>query len=457
MFDDFEVRFSQLSPDIQVQVLEFLPISARVRFERVCKNWADLLKYVWKKQKRLVVCFANKYYDNDYCLDPSHRPTLTDIFVDQQHSFVHTQRDSFSVIRRCPNLIALYFSANQVATDHFGSDIAKYCPRLEHVSVRDATTFLAFKSFARIERSRIKCIHIDSDDQDADDDFDEEIANFARCCPRLENLLNFSNYNTFTLFELLSSQLVQLKVGSICDIVFPTLIGKGFRLKEVCVKDVLDTHSVGMILRLKKLESLELAATSVVLRLITDSDVKFKSLSLMSAECDGFTAMDLRNMLSRHGFSLRRLSVSGLKFAPEDFVMFREFCPLLTSLEVIPTDIVSVNDAGIQALCNQTQLIRLDLAVFIFNEGQLNNLLHSLTKLHEISFQNVQVTTGSMTEFLHSYATRHPNRQITAWLSYDDRPNASPPPRSLLARSERKPPGLSNINVMENLRIVYTH
>lgn len=451
--------FNELSPDVQVQVLKFLPFRTRVRFERVCKNWADLLDYVWKRQKRLSICFANRY-DLDPCHDPSHRFTLSDIVVDSNHSFVHYQRDSFSILKRCPNLIALYFAANQVATEGFGFDLSKYCPRLEHISLRDTTSFIAFSSYVSHRRiNHIRCLHIDSDDQDADDDFDECLTDFAALCPKLECLINFTNYNTISLIESVAPKLVELKMGTVDDVTVPVLVKLAHQLQGLAVKETLDVDSVRQILTLKQLQDLEMCATAAAVRLLTDSSIRLEALSLLSAETDGFDASDLRVLLSRHGQSLRRLQVAGLKFVANDFTMFSDHCVYLTSLRVVPCDPVTLTNVSIQALSQLIQLRDLELGVCIMTHNQVDLLLNSLTRLKEISLVNVPMVFPLRNSLL-AFSRRYPRRNITAWFSYDDRPNASPTrrrPDGRESRIIRPPPGLANIHVHGNLRIVYTH
>lgn len=455
---DEEAGFNELSPDVQVQVLKFLPFRTRVRFERVCKNWAALLDYVWKRQKRLAVCFANRY-DLDPCHDPSHRFALSDVVVDSNHSFIHYQRDSFSVLKRCPNLIALYFAANQVATDSFGTDLFKYCPRLEHVSLRDTTSFIAFSSYVHSKRANyIRCLHIDNDDQDADDDFDECLIEFIKRCPKLESLTNFTNYNTILLMEAAAPKLTELKMGAVDDVAVSFLVAGACQLQRLSVKESLDAESVRQILTLKHLEDLELCASSSAVRLITDSSLRFKSISLLSAEVDGFDAAGVRALLSRHGSYLKRLQVSGIKLVANDFSMFSQ-CVQLLSLRVLPSDPVTLTNASMQTLSQLRNLKELELAACIMSQNQVDLLLNSLVHLNEISLINVPMVSQIRNSLI-AYAQRYPHRQMTAWLAYDDRPNASPPrrrPEGRESRVTRPPPGLSNIDVRGNLRIVYTH
>lgn len=463
MFDDDDdepAGFSDLSPDVQVQVLQFLPFRTRVRFERVCKNWAAILKYVWRSQKRLAICFANRY-ELDMCHDRNHRFALSDIVVDSNHSFVHYQRESFQIIKRCPNLIALYFSANQVATETFGNEISKLCPKLEHISVRDVTTFIAFASFPVLSRPNyIRCLHIDSDDQDADDDFDEDILCFAEGCPNLQSLSNFTNYNTLTIAEKVGPNLVEFKMGAVDDVVISLLVSVAKQLQRVAVKDSLDPESVQQILTLKHLEELELCASAASVRAITDSSIRFKALSLLSAETDPFTTADLRALLSLHGHSLKRLQVAGLKFVSNDFTMFAEYCLQLRSLHVLPSDPVTLTNASIQSLSQMRALRDVEIAACLITRNQTETLLNSWTRLKVISLINVPIAT-QIRDVLSTFARRYPRRQITAWLGYDDRPNADPPPRRRPdgrdSRVIRPPPGLSNIEVRGNLRIVYSH
>lgn len=463
---DEDASFGELSPDVQIQVLTFLPFRARVRFERVCKNWAALLDYIWKRQKRLAICFAN-HYDCDPCHEPSHRFALSDIVVDSSHSFVHYQRESFNIVQRCPNLIALYFSANQVATETFGVDLAIMCPKLEHISLRDVTSFIAFSTFAKqirhknVNNNNIRCIQIDCDDQDADDDFDEALIRFAMSCPKLESLTNFTSYNTISLLEAVAPKLVELRMGTVDDVAISYLMAGGQQLQRLAVKEPLDADCVQCILSLKHLIELELCATMTAVHLITSSNLKFKALSLLAAETDGFVAEDVRNLLARHGSSLQRLQVGGFKMMPNDFSMFSEHCHRLLSLRVLPSDPVTLTNASIHALSHLTNLKDLELGACIVTHNQIELLLNSLNKLKEISLVSVPMAQ-QIKNVLLAYARSHSRRQITAWFSYDDRPNASPPPRRRPDGKEsrsvvRPPPGLSNIDVRGNLRIIYTH
>lgn len=456
MSDDPVASFEDLAPDIQVQVMQFLPLKSRVRMERVCRNWAAILDYVWKRQKRLAICFANRY-ELDACHDPSHRFTLSDIIVDSNHSFVHTQRESFSIVKRCPNLIALYFSANQVATNSFGSDLAHFCPKLEHISLRDTTSFLAFASYATsAEPNHMRCLQIDSDDQDADDDFDDEICDFISHSPGMESLTNLTNYNTISLIEMIAPKLMELKMGSLDELAVPFLVSGATRLKRLAIKCALDTDSIRLILTLKHLQHLEICATTHAVLLLAHSSIKLKSLTLVQADSEGFSADDLHLMLSQNSQSLRRLEVAGLKIVASDMSMFGEYCRRLRSLHVLPSDPLTMNQQAIQSLSRLTDLRDLEIGTCILTHNQLNLLLNSMPKLKEVSLINTQ-SVHPLREALIAYARQHPHRQMIVWCNYDDRPNASPPRRRSENRPVRRPPGLTNIEIHGNIRIIYSH
>ena len=168
-------------------------------------------------------------------------------------------------------------------------------------------------------------------------------------------------------------------------------------------------------------------------------------------------AGDLEPLLAHHGPYLRSLEVAGLKLTSSAFV-YLSHCPLLESLHILPSEPFTLLPEAVQSLCRLTGLRDLELGVCLVTHNQVNQLLQPLVKLKQLSLINVP-TVFPLRQPLLAYARRFPRRRITVWLSYDDRPNASPPRRldARDTRTSRAPPGLSNIEVIGNLRIMYTH
>lgn len=97
-----QFKFQNLRDDHQLEILKYMLIKERVRFERVTTNWANLLDKLWLSQKQLAFCSGVSRSPASGC----HSIGRIDCLYQRRMP----DKAMFKIISRCKNLIALEFS-----------------------------------------------------------------------------------------------------------------------------------------------------------------------------------------------------------------------------------------------------------------------------------------------------------------------------------------------------------
>lgn len=124
------VKFAELPEDILRNVLEYVPILDRIRFEAVHSFWEDVVEVMFKSQKSLAITNrfpmrgwmpGREYYCT--CLEHKHK------FYEIDVVFTHSRDILLNLVKRCPCLKQLYFKTESSCGYELGTTLSQ-CPGL---------------------------------------------------------------------------------------------------------------------------------------------------------------------------------------------------------------------------------------------------------------------------------------------------------------------------------------
>lgn len=139
--------FNKLNEHDKLELLKYMPIKQRVRFERINTTWARLLARLWMSQKQLK--FGNCYGRTPEC----HEFDLNDQCDAPVKIFLN-------VLSRCKNLKALEVNSHEFDESELAAQLASVlnenCKKLEHLSVWPSTNLVLFELF--IPTTKFTCL-----------------------------------------------------------------------------------------------------------------------------------------------------------------------------------------------------------------------------------------------------------------------------------------------------------
>lgn len=127
-----QIGLNFLNEDDQLELLKYLPIKERIRFERANKNWARLLDRQWLSQKQLQ--FGINFGRPQEC----HSIHFIDICVMEEDKEMPAEL-IMKVISKCKNLISLEVNVIEFQLYNLATKLASVindnCKQLEHIGL----------------------------------------------------------------------------------------------------------------------------------------------------------------------------------------------------------------------------------------------------------------------------------------------------------------------------------
>lgn len=461
-------KFHHLPFDVIIRVLKYLPLRERVRFERVSPEWKHNLDAVWKSQKKLAIYYCPKIERGFKCghLEQQHQIPSSCIFVDEGSYFSHMKRDSYHVIRKCHNLKVLRYNASFIVSPSFGSDIATFCPDIEHVSFPDVNTFRAFCGYSAALQGKcnITCVHITEPDlRPTLEGFADDLLAFLNHCPRLQSFVNMSYSNTLDVVHESLSRIkhIQVQTFIISD---QGLVEELKRAKQMesfsCNHGTLTQTTIDALVRLPNLKSIGLPAVA------DDDDFAYRSLASKGWNAFTMWAEDptvpvewgtIRRFLQTSLASLRHLSLMGVELTSGDIVNICNLVPHLESLDLgmyLPspaTPHLILTQPAINSLSIMINLGRLLLQKLMFTVGQFNQIIHSLGNLNELYLIDIDLTLDMRRALLGQCRRRRLLQPYDKSILY-----VFVNQKLLCQLTEDADEITDGVQVIENMRIVYT-
>ena len=423
-------KFTDMSSDVLVRVLKYLSITERVKAERINRSVAVAMAHVWATQRSLTVTL-NPTIQQNFCSHKRHRFCFQDLFYDQENLNCHLDRSFFRVVKKCPNLRSLHLLSNPVSTKTFGSDLYKHCPNIEHVEIRDTTTFVSFSRYvgkgSKQLPNELKCIVLNEHDSEADEEIESSLIQVVSKSPKLDTFINFSIWNTEKLVEIVAPFVKEYRVNSfwnmssvdtVCELGANNLTSFGIR--EILPLE----RAEGVIEKLVNVSKLEINIDGEELkswyktltRLVrSESRVPLEELSLFPGY-EYYDAKDNDNFLSNNGRSLRSLSLWSFQLRGHSLRYIHQFCPSLEELRVYARQELEMKP-WFRSLARLIHLKKLELKEPVMTTQQLTHILNGLTNLEEIQLIQFEFT-HQFKNILINYSRRHSARIINVYLDF---------------------------------------
>ena len=446
-----QLKFRDLPPDLQVNVLKFLPFREKVRFERVSRKWSSNLEILWRKVERLNITF-NPRLELEECKDEEHHFSLNDIFIDDGSHFTHMKRTFLQIIRRCPNLRVLRFNSSFVCSPFFGADIAKLCPLLEHVSFSDVNAFRAFTTYPSALESecRIKCVLItEPDTRMTLEGFTDDIENFLCRCPQLQYLHNMSCSNSVGVLKRVSRRVKHLHIQkpSCKDFELREVLINVKRLESFSCREDLTPRIVELIMRIPPLESVGVVAKQEMLNVFGSYRKSLKEISLWSGSDEtAFTYATCQVFIRENASSLQVLHLHNINMTCEQMTALLRMMSNLKSLELTLNPSITLTPAVVDSFSRLPLLERLLLDNTIFTTEQFSQILMSLISLEELHLINIGLTS-EMSSLIRGHGRRYPNRVFRVFVDH----------RILETAFLDSDPLHDSIQVFENIYAIFSH
>lgn len=431
--------FPKISTDVLLMVFDHLDIKHRTRFERVNKTWADALRLIWRRAHRLKIG-SGPIFEFEECNHRQHHFLQRDSLVDSSDSVLSSRRLSFKILKKCPNLTTVHFGSHPMVTQ-FGGELYKYCPFLEHVSFKDALTFVAFKPYVEAAGSncRITCLIIDNDDDDlsrVEECLAQKIESFAEFCPQLDTFVNLTETNNSQLASSIISRVKDLRVGTFLEVkeeesdevIRDTrrywrreVLKKAMKLESFSYFDKLSDVDIILLSNLPKLTTVNLVFDDSAL-FVLNSDI-FQQWSSVSIDTgDRNLPFDkISRYLSRNGRYLKFLRLVQISLTPGELSSICQWCPHLEKLELVMDDAFTFNDACTASISSLRKLRILTLCHVIFTDNQFQSIITNLYHLRELHLYNIRLCQ-EMRNFMESLF-RSRNSQLCVYLDYNIRPS----------------------------------
>ena len=360
-------------------------------------------------------------------------------------------------MRRCPNLTVLRFNATFIVSPTFGSDLAHFCPLLEHVSFSDANTFRAFCSYApALEgRCRLKCVLVtETDIRHTLEGFTDDVAAFVQYCPRLEYFYNMTYSNTKKTLSTVIPKVKHFHATSFpcSDEDLKEVLETASCLESFSCNDVISKSILRTLVAIPSLVSIGLPASSD-LNYLNMFPKTWKELSFWSDDLDqgvGSWTM-IERLLTAVAGSLTSLHLRGFDLTEQSIVNISNQVPHLTSLTLGLHSETTLTAASCNAICALVSLERLSLANIVITDQQFGQIMSSLVNLRELSLINFDWTHEKRHEVV-AAARRNKNRILYVFLDH-----------RLLPTVNQATEGLTTdelydvILVKENFRFIYCH
>lgn len=460
-------RFSDVAEDLKVEIIKYLSFEERISCERINHEMSRVVNCVFRNQKNFVSSYGPFEYESwdTKCGHKAHAASKSDVFSDKHGYTQHVNRNSWKVIKRCPNLKSIKWYSNSVTT-MFGSELYELNPNIEHLEFRDAQTFYAASDYLESplgvqKDNRITCLSIGSDDHEADDieDFEDRYFEFLQKCSKLDTFINYSIFNTPHVMELLAPRLKDLRVGSFHDMnsCLKIIIEKGVNITKLSIREKIKDRKLLLDLTLMpKLQSLDVSFDldhmDDFMDRVSQKTVALTEISI-DPEISSYLKQETKDFLKKCGSPLRKLHLLGFDCDLKYMRDWPVYTPLLTNLGIFcryPDTRLS-SDAA-EGLVGFHPLKRLYLMNMKITDGNFRVILNGLLHLREIHLIRVKMTSKMKQDIL-KYAERHERRQIAVYVDYslglnqypDTKPLTSHEPQDM---SERYPP---------NLTILYHH
>ena len=180
--------------DLTEEILYYLSLKDKVKFEYVCKQWQRL---VFNKQRKISLeCRGGK-------------DTLSVFNFDYPHKvcFDSDIRISESVLKKCPNISEAHLSKDDYG---FGLDlITKYCRRITTLSACLSSSEASLMSCATKHGIWLK--NLSMPDHDYSPYIPNYVKNFIQMCPNVETIMITLGEDFSTVIDM-SDSLKKLKV-----------------------------------------------------------------------------------------------------------------------------------------------------------------------------------------------------------------------------------------------------
>ena len=262
------VHFDDLSEDILFHVVHFLTLEEKFAYERISSRLGRAINGSLVYQKHLVSAFlVHRDMFQNKCQHNHHRFNAKfDTISDIKGLSEHTSRVTWSVIKRCPNLITLRLMSNSFTT-FFGQELAEICPKIQHFEFRDVNSFVGASDYLETEEmaqeNGITCILIGQEDHEADDnndDFESYFLPFLQKSKKLETFVNLSTFNTEDVMKIVVPRVKDLRIGMFEEPLetLRMVINKGCNIEKLSIKDeITDNDTLCDLKKIPKLTSLE--------------------------------------------------------------------------------------------------------------------------------------------------------------------------------------------------------
>ncbi|KAI1283170.1 hypothetical protein HDE_12754 [Halotydeus destructor] len=260
--------FRLLSDDCKLNVVSYLSIEERVRCERVDKQFRDVLNQQWTSQR--VLCAVGSFkrhslscpsYTGSNCSNKLHKfYSKTDVYVNKGSNLL---RNFGTVLKRCPNLKALYWQGTCPA--QLGEMINRDCPKLEHFSVDSGFEDIA--GLTAIESCSLTCVMLENGYHG---EADEPLAKFLEKCTslvrfRVHELVETSPQVTEVV---LRKNFLELDTGIVwiakeMDILIPSITTKSTNIQKLRIDYVLNSEQLDLLCKsLTHLETFDIRMDS---------------------------------------------------------------------------------------------------------------------------------------------------------------------------------------------------
>ena len=139
------VTCDDLNEYLFLEILKYLSLLERVRYERVSWKFQTCLATLWKSQKAIGLRESGmsfKLLFQPNCSHQDHQLSANDIFIFKEPS---DREYGIKLVKKCPNLLALYL----VSPDASYFNKLSYSAKLEHVFVSKCKSILNLTSLSR--------------------------------------------------------------------------------------------------------------------------------------------------------------------------------------------------------------------------------------------------------------------------------------------------------------------
>lgn len=174
------VQFDDLNGDILCEILKYLPLADRTRFERVSSRFKSTINHLWSQQLSLAFVADIRHHESHWsCNNRAHQVGGCDVVtITSEINFEVVEK----LLQKCKKLKSLVYTHKP--SEDFGAVLTQKCPRLEHLEVVAHDDFTCMLDFDPSVLTCLKIVH-SLDVWTVNEQTLAQIQQLLRCCTKL--------------------------------------------------------------------------------------------------------------------------------------------------------------------------------------------------------------------------------------------------------------------------------